>query len=270
MTFLERVRGRREDETRWHFDLAEEFNGGFGGTNGGLLAALCVHAARGLAPDRLVCGVDARFLRSFRPGPATVVAEALGGGRTLTTVRVSLCDAEGRLSTAGTVSLVAPEALAAIDVPAASSAGADLADPSEGKPWRQPRGHRPIPLIETFAPVSLGRSAGAIATASTMVWDDPTASAEAACVAADISVGPPVAAMLKGRPLAIPNPDLSLRFTGRRAEGRQLVSFCRLVGIAGGLATTAMEVFCRETLIATGISTTTCLDIPAATSGSAA
>jgi hypothetical protein len=72
-------------------------------------------------------------------------------------------------------------------------------------------------------------------------------------------VGPPVASALKGMPLAMPNPDISLRFTGNDADSDHLVSNCRLEGVTGGLATTSLEVWSDRTLIAAGVSTTTCL-----------
>ena len=47
MKFVERLQGAPESDGVWRFDLAEELNGGFGGTNGGVLAAISLHAARG-------------------------------------------------------------------------------------------------------------------------------------------------------------------------------------------------------------------------------
>ena len=60
-------------------------------------------------------------------------------------------------------------------------------------------------------------------------------------------------------PLAMPNPDLSLRFTGADASTDHLISMCRLASVNGGLATTSLDVWSDATLVAVGISTTTCL-----------
>ncbi len=259
MDFAARLSGRPAGNGNWHFDLAEEMNGGFGGTNGGCLAAICVFAARDLAPDRLPIGVDARFIRGFRPGPATVVPTVLNAGRTLTTVCVDVRTDEGKLATRGTVSLVAREALAHLSAETETTPPKGLRDYGEGKPWRHPSEKYRIPLIDTFSPAYLGRVDGAMATASKIIWDGADAGAEAACIAADISVGPPVARHLGRQQLAIPNPDLSLRFTGSEPAADHLVSLCRLDSLDGGLASTSLQVWSGECLIATGISTTTVL-----------
>ncbi|MDE0943364.1 MAG: thioesterase family protein [Alphaproteobacteria bacterium] len=262
MKFAERLGGSAKDGSgggEWQFDLAEELNGGFGGTNGGNLAAICVFAARGVAPGRRPIGLDARFIRSFRPGLARVVPTVLNAGRTLTTVSVDIFTADDKLATRGTVGLVALDALAEFDADAASGQDESLMSYEDGKPWRHPSEKYRIPLIDTFAPRYLGKSDGAIATGSKIIWDYPDASIEAACVAADISVGPPVSIQLKGKPLAIPNPDLSLRFTANNSDVGHLVSTCRLESLTGGLATTSLEVRAGDDLLAVGIATTTIL-----------
>ena len=258
MKFEERFRGTPQAGGGWEFDLGEDLNGGFGGTNGGVLAAICVFAARSEAQGRKPAGIDARFIRSFPPGLARVVSSVLNTGRTLTTVSVDVFTPAGKLATHGTVSLVAPEALAEIDQSGRRTAPQNLAPYEEAREWRQPPGNMNIPLIDTFSPRAMGGDDG-IATGTRIVWEDPTTSAEAACIGADISVGPPVASALKGRPLAMPNPDISLRFTGNLAAGNHLISNCRLEGITGGLATTSLEVWSDSALIAAGVSTTTCL-----------
>ena len=259
MNFIERIPGTRQADGEWQFDLAEELNGGFGGTNGGVLAAVCVHVARSSASGRLPAGIDARFIRGFRPGVAHVVPTILNEGRTLTTISVDLLTEEGKLATRGTVSLIAPDALAEVDRPVPRAPPGELAEYSEAREWRQPKGHRGIPLIDTFSPRMMGSGEFGIATGTRLLWDDPAASAESACIAADISVGPPVAGALKGMPLAMPNPDISLRFTAADTDRDHLVSVCRLEGVVRGLATTSLEVWSGQTLVAVGVSTTTCL-----------
>ena len=259
MDFSDRIPGIRQDDGTWRFDLAEELNGGFGGTNGGTLAGVCVHVARSAAPGRIPVGIDARFIRGFRPGPARVVPTTLNQGRTLTTVSVDVFTEEEKLATRSTISLVAPEALGEVDQPVTRTRPDDLTGYDDARVWRQPPGHRTIPLIDTFSPRLMGKGDFGIATGTKVIWADPSATAEAACIAADISVGPPVAGALRGMPLAMPNPDISLRFTTADAAGDHLVSICRLEGVRGGLATTSLEVWSDSTLIAVGVSTTTCL-----------
>ncbi|MFP6808057.1 MAG: acyl-CoA thioesterase domain-containing protein [Pseudomonadales bacterium] len=259
MNFVERIGGIEIGSGKWQFDLAEELNGGFGGTNGGTLAAVCVFVARSVAPGRGPIGIDARFIRGFRPGQARLSATILNEGRTLTTVSVDVLTAQDKLATRATVSLVVPSALAQIDRQGTHTPPEALVSFDQGRVWRQPKGLPAIPLIDTFSPRLMGTGDSGIATGTKIIWDDPKATVEAACIAADISVGPPVAGALKGLPLAMPNPDISLRFTGADSMRDHLVSVCRLEGIVGGLATTSLDVWSGDTLIAVGVSTTTCL-----------
>jgi hypothetical protein len=81
MNYRERLVYLKTAENEFQFELDEALNGGFGGTNGGVLASLCVNVARALAPDREPVGLDARFIRSFKPGTARVTATLLNAGR---------------------------------------------------------------------------------------------------------------------------------------------------------------------------------------------
>ena len=257
MRFEQRFNAQRVDNGQWHYQLGEELNGGFGGTNGGVLAAVCVNVARNLAPGRRPIGVDARFIRGFRPGSASVIATVLYSGRTLCTVSVDIFN-DDKLTTRGTVSLVNPEALENIDAGDVQPAAGELKNYEEGRIWREPAAQK-IPLIETFKPRQLGKSAGSTTTAVDTIWDEPGALEEASCIAADISVGPPVAAALAGRSLAMPNPDISLRFVGAEGAPAWLVSTCHLESVNAGIAATRMQVRDGNILVAIGVSTTTCL-----------
>jgi acyl-coenzyme A thioesterase PaaI-like protein len=259
MEFAQRIPGTQTAACEWQFDLAEELNGGFGGTNGGMLAAVCLFVARSAAPDRVPTGIDARFIRGFRPGVARVVASVLNEGRTLTTVSVDLFTSAGKLATHATVLFVAPQALADLDQAGVREKPQDLTAYADGKQWRQPRGSQTIPLIDTFSPRLMGVTENGTATGTQVIWDAAETIAEAACIAADISVGPPVARALKGLPLAMPNPDLTLRFVSANVDADHLLSMCRLEGVTAGLASTSLEVWCGDTLVAVGISSTTCL-----------
>jgi hypothetical protein len=238
------------------FRFGRSLHGAFGGVNGGVLAAACLLAARPLAGARLPAALDVRFLRGV-PGGATAEAVVLHAGRTLTCVSVDLLDEHGRRCTRATWSFVEATALAALDEPAPPAAP-DLVDYDDGRPWPA-RAAAEIPLVGTFGPREVARDARAIATAIRLPWDEPGTCAEAACVAADVSVGPPVARALRGRPLAIPNPDLSLRLAAAADPPATLVSLCRLERLERGLALTRLEVRAGEELVAVGISTTTAL-----------
>lgn len=258
MNFEQRLGGKQTGDNEWQYQLAVELNGGFGGTNGGVLAAICVNSARTASGHRQPVGLDARFIRGFRPGTARVVAIELNRGRTLSTISIDIFDAAGKLTTRGTVSLVDPEALSAVDSEDVAYPEGALKSYGDGKIWREPPG-QPIPLIETFKPRFLGKNLSGIATGVDVIWDEGNSLEEACCIAADISVGPPVASAMAGKPVPIPNPDLSLRFTTSGDLPAWLLSTCRLESINTGLATTRLEVRNGQKLLAVGISTTTCL-----------
>ncbi len=151
MKFAECFDGVRRDHGDWQFQLSESVNGAFGGTNGGVLAALAVHVARDLAVDRRVTAVDARFIRAFRPGQARpgsarVVGTVVNAGRTLSTIQVDVCNAEGKLCTRALVSLVNSRTLADLDGDG-SQPPTDLLAPAAGTPWARPKPPMQIPLL---------------------------------------------------------------------------------------------------------------------------
>jgi len=171
---------------------------------------------------------------------------------------VSIYDSDDRLCSYSSVTLVEPTALATDIVRGEFIPPDALADIEQGKPWRQPPAGDGIPLIDTFEPTSLLRTDDTTTIASKVIWQEPGTFAEASCIAADLSVGPPVAGAIKGA-AATPNPDLSLRFCGETALGERLTSSCTLQNIDRGLATTRIRVWHQSTLLAIGISSTTCI-----------
>lgn len=257
-SFAEMFKARHHDG-RWTFELEERFNGAFGGTNGGVAAAVSLHAAHAGRPGLLPAAVDCHFLRGCRPGTATVTVRVLSEGRTLTVVATETHDHEGSLCTTALVTLVDPERLErALRSPPTVRVPADPT--VEALPWRHPKGHR-IPLIDTFAPEIVASSGDSTTTRIRPGFDIGEATAEAVCIAADISVGPPVGRAVSGR-ASLPNPNLALRFSGARHEGAHLHSWCRLAQIEAGLACTEIRVGSDEILLATGTSMTTCLPLP--------
>ena len=136
MNFQERINGRPindGDIGEWQFQLDEELNGGFGGTNGGVLAAICVNVSRHVSSGRQPIGIDARFIRGFRPGVAKVIPTILNEGRTLTTVSVDIINEQGKLTTRGTVSLVNPDALGDVEADDVERAEGDLKAFEDGR-----------------------------------------------------------------------------------------------------------------------------------------
>jgi acyl-coenzyme A thioesterase PaaI-like protein len=257
MKFEERFGGTPLEDNAWQFDLKEDWNGGFGGTAGGVLSALTVLAARGLAPGRFPSSVDSRFIRGFRPGLASVVPTLVNAGRSISTVMVDIVNEEGKLCTRSTVTLIVANALAEVEAEDAAGSLEGMRPQSEAKVWPQSRS-RPIPLVDTFQPAFMGADDRGTATRVDVVWNEGGL-AEAICIAADLSVGPPVARALQGKPLAMPNPDISLRFCRETELPQYLVASCRLDCMESGLATTRIEVRAEDKLVANGISTTTCL-----------
>ena len=256
MKLRERLQATHADDGSFRFALGRELHGAFGGANGGVLAAACLVAARSLAPEREPAALDAHFLRGLRAGAARAVPTLLHRGRTLTFISVDLFDERGSLCTRATVTLVELRALVTLDAPAES--GGWLAH-EQGKAWARPSSAVAVPLIDTFDPRVVGRDERGIATSTRVLWSEPGTCAEAACIAADISVGPPVGAATGGRPIPIPNPDLSLRFNARGELPRTLVATARLESLQAGLALTRIGVFASGALVAAGVSCTTLL-----------
>lgn len=203
ITAIEFLAGRPRADGSWAFAIGRERHGAFGGAFGGVVSACCVAAARSVAPDRLPASLDVNYVRGLPAGTARMVPSVVHGGRSLTTVAVDAVDEAGRLCTRATVKLVAPDALARLDHPGPAT-GPAATRYAEGTPWRNPP-DREVPLITTFAPRAVGRDpAAGIATALRVPWDSPGGAAEAACLAADVCVGPPVAGAFERCPTPTP------------------------------------------------------------------
>ena len=241
-----------EDGT-WRFEIGRELHGAFGGAFGGVVAAAAVMTARSVAQHRTPVALDIRFLRSLPAGTVTAAATVLHSGRTLSCVSVDLCTEDGRLAARATVSLVAAEALAPLsrDPDAVS-----LPLYAEGRAWPTVG----APIIESLAPRTVPWPAAGDALAIRVPWDDNAdASPEAACLPADMAVGPPVVlGIAAAEGVAHPNPDLSLRFAAP-ITGDEVVGIGRLERVHAGIATVAVEVWSIAGLAAIGVSSSTLL-----------
>lgn len=157
-------------------------------------------------------------------------------GRSLTFSSVDVLDAQARQVARVTVTLVDPGVLDERQ-PVLRSAPV-IIDPVA---WRSPRGVT-APILETLQPRIRPTDDGGVACIITLPWDDPAASAEAACFAGDLCVGPPVAAAMGHRYVAHPNPDVSLRFLPGEV-GREVTGVARNEGMAAGLAVQTVRVY---------------------------
>lgn len=238
MTTIESFLGMERHEDVLAFALGRELHGAFGGAFGGVLAAAVVLAARTAVPDRVVAGVDCRFLRSVPAGRTRATVTPVHSGRTVTCIWVDLHDERERLATSGTVSFVEAGALRPLD-----QASEPSASPPDGRPWRTPPGVT-APIVELLSPRVATLAPGVVATEVRVPWEDPASehTAEAACVAADMCVGPPVAAACEGSWSPHPNPDVSLRFTPTTFTAPTVTGVARLSSMTAGLAAVGIEV----------------------------
>ncbi|MEY2478657.1 MAG: hypothetical protein QOG87_3972 [Actinomycetota bacterium] len=231
----------------WTFEIVPELQGAFGGAFGGAVAAAALIAARPLAPDRTPAALDVNFLRALPSGTAKARPTVVRAGRSLTFTAVDVFDADGRQSARVTITFVDPDALD--ERPPVERPVPAVLDP---KTWRSPAGVT-APILETLQPRVGPTDDGGVACIITLPWDDPRASAEAACFAGDLCVGPPVAAGMGDPYVGHPNPDVSLRFLPGEV-GREVTGVARLEGLSGGLAVQTVRVYEGVRPIAAGTS----------------
>ena len=259
MKLLDFLQGSRGPGDAWTFNLGRPLHGAFGGANGGVVGATCLAASRSLARDRVPASLDVRFLRGLAEGEAEVIPSMVHEGRTLSVVSVDIFDERKRLCTRATVSLVNIDALEPLDHSSPIDFHEGYVPYAEGKPWAKPASGVDVPLIDTFQPRLVGKDDRGYATEVQVLWDEPGTCAEAACIAADVSVGPPVGAFVRGKPVPIPNPDLTLRFCGEPDLPATMTATCNLEQVSKGIASTRIAVHAGSELVAIGISTTTLL-----------
>ncbi|MDP1818976.1 MAG: thioesterase family protein [Acidimicrobiales bacterium] len=246
------LHGEPTGDGEWSFAIGRERHGAFGGAFGGLVAACCVHAARSLAPGRRPEALDARFLRGLPAGDARVACTSIHEGKSLSCVSVDVIDQRGRLATRATVSLVSSDVLDPLDHDGASGDPPAITPYGDGVAWRNPPGVE-VPIITTFSPRATARGGRGIGTSIPVPWNEPGNDAEAACLAADFCVGPPVAGAFPDTWIPHPNPDLSVRFTGAPVAD-VVTGIGRLEGIDAGLASVRVEVWSVGRLVAIGVS----------------
>lgn len=244
----------QDSDGAMRFELGPELHGAFGGAFGGAVAACAVMTVRSIAIDRVPTGLDVRFLRGLPAGTVTAAAEVLHAGRSVTVVDVDLAGADGRRAARATVSLAQRDTLFPLEH-LGEPAGELDSTYDEAKPWAAPPG-REIPILETLAPRILGRAGDGIATALRLPWEpDESSAAEACCFAADLCVGPPVAAACTSGWVPHPNPDLSLRVAAGATVERDIVGVGTAARIARGVAAVRIDVRCGAAVVAVGAAT---------------
>jgi acyl-coenzyme A thioesterase PaaI-like protein len=242
-TFLD---ARRAAPGDWTFGLPTEFHGAFGGAFGGLIAACGIYASRDLAPGRTPVAADYRFLRGLPAGRARVCASVVRAGRSLSCISVDVLDETGGLAAQALVSFVDAGALKHV-VRAGPSKPGGWAPFDTAEPWP------PVaPIVSTLAARTLGSGADGIATGVRVPWET-AGSAEAACLAGDMSVGAPLGYAMAGERVSTPNPDLSLRFCGDVTTDH-VVGLARTERADGGVAVVRIGVWSGDELVAIGVS----------------
>lgn len=260
MRAVEFLGGEQGADGSWTFTIGRELHGAFGGAFGGALAACTVLAARALVGNRLPSALDVRFLRGLGAGSARLTPTVIHEGRSLSCIGVDVIDGRGKLTTRSTVSFVDPAILQPLDNEGFAGSWKPSRDDG-GVPWQQPPGVE-VPIVSSLRPRAVGLDDHGIATALAIPWDEDVvgASAEAACLAADICVGPPVAQACTSGWIPHPNPDLSLRFLGS-VRGDEVVGIGRLERMERGLAGVRIEVRSDGQLVAIGVSDSMLLDL---------
>ena len=233
-------------EGDWTFDLPETFHGAFGGAFGGLVAACTIFASRDLAPGRTPSAADCRFLRGLPAGRAHVIATVVRSGRSLSCVSVDVTDEAERLAARALVSFVDAGALRDVRRTGALPPGT-WTPFDDAQRWPAV-----APIVETLSARTVWSGTEGFATAVRVPWD-PAGSAEAACLAGDMSVGAPLGSAAAGEGVSTPNPDLSLRFCGEVTTDH-VIGLARTERAAGGVAVVAISVWSGDALVAAGVS----------------
>ncbi len=245
-TFEEFLQAEPAGEGAWRYRIGRELHGAFGGAFGGFLAAACVHTARSVSPGRVPNALDCRFVRGLREPGATVTATVLHSGRSLSNISLDLTDDDGKLCTRALVSLVESEALAAYEDP--GPAPGDWKAHEEATPWPAV-----APIVTAIDMRIVGRDdAHGIATAGRIPWDGNDSPTEAACIAADLAVGPPVGGALASEKILTPNPDLAMRFAGQ-VTTPIVIGTGKLERATNGVAAVRVGVWSGGQLVALGM-----------------
>lgn len=248
------------------FSLGDHLRGAFGGVFGGGVAAATLLAACHGTPGRRPVSLHCTFLKTVAPGEHVATVRSISSGRTLTTVGVDLAGA-------ATATATLADDAGLHDFDAAPMKCPELDAWDRGWELPLPEGVE-APLMQTLPLRITGMPRGGFAHAVRAPWSEPGDAAAGAAMVADYCAGLPVGAAVgpEGTRIPVPNPDLSLRFTGD-AWGEVLVGVGRLAHIDRGVVATHVEVWAgpddrweagdeRVALLAVGLSSAVMLSPP--------
>ena len=261
--------GPHPDGDSWTFDFGEHLESNWGAVYGGAVAAGALSVARAVSPERSPRSLHIQIVRSVPRGVAYATAVVRHAGRTVGTVEVELHDARRKLAAIALVTMVTPDAVAAVHHNTAAAPPFHI-DVQPEPPEFATHGAG-APIIETLE--LLGRRDGvpAMFTAAnvrtnvdgtmafigeaTLPWDNlgPTGP-EAACLVADARIG--TAVMRSSVPLEVigPNADLTLRFTTAPAT-RVIHTASTMLSVQHGTATVGLELHAGDQQLAHGLAT---------------
>lgn len=240
--------GSRTTDQGVSFEINRDLYGAFEGAFGGVIAVCGLVAARVEEPDRRPVALDCRFLRGIQAGRVEARPSVVRRGRTLSVIDVRVHDEQDELAATALASFVDPEALHPLSDDQMVRPGASVAY-AEASPFQLRRSD--VPIVGTLEPRMKLTDPGLISTVLEVPWDEPGTGPEAACLVADMAVGPPLERELEGGWVPHPNPDLSVRFIGERSE-REVAGVARLERVGAGVAAVRFEVFSGAELIAVG------------------
>lgn len=233
-------------EGQWTFALPTSVHGAFGGAFGGIIAACAVFASRDLAGERTPVAGDFRFLRGLPAGRARARADVVRSGRSLSCMSVDVSDDSGALATRALISYADARALHRVE-------RTGVPKPDGWKRFEDADRWPPVaPIVETLSARSLGSGPDGYATAVRVPWD-ASGSAEAACLAADMSVGMPLGYGTAGENVSTPNPDVSIRFCGDVTTDH-VIGLARMERAHAGVAVVRISVWSGDELVAIGVS----------------
>ena len=254
------------DGEEWRFEFGEQLNSNWGAVYGGALAAGTLAVARAAAPDRSPRSLHIQIVRPVPTGMAYATGDVRHAGRTVAVVEVDLFDARRKLAVIALVTMVTPGALAG-DFQATS---ADVFQRRAQPPMVIESGFT-APVQEALQMLTIedGVFFGAYAENVrrcfdgtpapmghiTLPWKDlESTGPEAACLAADAMIVPPLMYSSIPNNLIGPNPDLTLRFTTAPAQ-REVLTASTILSVQNGSATVAIEVQAGENQLAQGLAT---------------
>ncbi len=242
--------GARSTDGGTSFEITRDLYGAFEGAFGGIVAVCALAAARAEEPDRRPVALDCRFLRGLQAGRVDARPSVIRRGRTMSVLDVRVHDEHGDLAATALASFVEPGALHPLSDDHMVRPGASVTY-AEASPFQLRRSDAPI--VGTLGPRLKLTDPGLLSTVLQVPWEEPGTGPEAACLVADMSVGPPLERELEDEWVPHPNPDLSIRFIGERSE-HEVAGVARLERVGAGVAAVRFEVFSAAELIAVGCS----------------